>query len=38
MGRRYDALCYFEDTTALHPLHLEKAQPAAEQATFPWGR
>jgi hypothetical protein len=33
MGRRYDALCYFEATAALYPLHLEKAHPAGEQET-----
>ena len=38
MGRRYDALCSFEETEALHPLHLEAAQPGAEQETYPWGR
>ncbi|HWC10528.1 MAG TPA: erythromycin esterase family protein, partial [Acidimicrobiales bacterium] len=38
MGRRYDALLSFEATESLHPLHLEAAQPAAEQETFPWGR
>jgi hypothetical protein len=38
MGRRYDALCSFDIIEALHPLHLELAQPGAEQETFPWGR
>lgn len=38
MGRRYDVLCSFEQTRALHPLHLEVAQPAGEQETFPWTR
>ena len=37
MGGRYDALCSFDDTTALHPLHPEVAQPGAEQETSPWG-
>ena len=37
MGGRYDALCSFDETTALHPLHPELAQPAAEQETSPWG-
>ena len=36
MGRRYDALCWFEETAALHPLHLEVAQAGGEQATSPW--
>jgi hypothetical protein len=38
MGRRYDALCSFTDTHALHPLHLESAQPGSEQETFPWSQ
>ncbi len=38
MGRRYDALCSFETTEALCPLHLETARPAAEQEAFPWGQ
>jgi erythromycin esterase-like protein len=37
MGGRYDALCSFDETTALHPLHLEVAQPSGEQETSPWG-
>ena len=36
MGRRYDAFCFFEDTEALHPLHLEAAQPSGERETYPW--
>ena len=38
MGGRYDALCSFDETTAVHPLHLEAAQPSAEQETYPFGR
>ena len=37
MGGRYDALCSFDVTEALHPLHREVAQPHAEQETSPWG-
>jgi len=36
IGLRYDAFCSFADTHALHPLHLEPAQPAGERETFPW--
>jgi erythromycin esterase len=36
MGDRYDALCAFADTTALHPLHREAAQPGGERETYPW--
>jgi erythromycin esterase len=36
MGRRYDAFVSFDATTALHPLHLEAAQPGREQETYPW--
>ncbi|NUR59563.1 MAG: erythromycin esterase family protein [Catenulispora sp.] len=38
MGRRYDALCYFDATEALHPLTAEPAQPDAEQETYPTGQ
>lgn len=38
MGRRYDALCYFDETEALHPLHREAAHPGTEQETWPSGR
>ena len=38
LGRRYDAFCYFEETSALHPLHAEFAQVHAEQETFPWNQ
>ncbi|NUP51888.1 MAG: erythromycin esterase family protein [Catenulispora sp.] len=37
LGRRYDALCYFDSTEALHPLAAEPAQPDAEQETYPSG-
>ncbi len=36
MGRRYDAFAHFHHTDALHPLHLEAAQPGTEQETYPW--
>lgn len=36
MGRRYDALVSFDTTSALHPLHLEAAQPGREHGTYPW--
>ncbi|GAA2006741.1 erythromycin esterase family protein [Catenulispora subtropica] len=38
MGRRYDALCFFDDTEALHPLHRESAHPGSEQEAWPSGR
>ena len=38
MGRRYDALCFFDDTGAVHPLHRESAHPGAEQEAWPSGR
>jgi erythromycin esterase len=37
MGRRYDALCYFDATQALRPLAVEPPQPDAEQETYPSG-
>ena len=36
LGRRYDAFCYLDETSALHPLHGELPRPHAEQETFPW--
>jgi len=36
LGRRYDAFCYFDETSALHPLHAEFPQARAEQETYPW--
>ena len=36
MGDRYDALCAFDETSALHPLHLEGVQPGGERETYPW--
>ena len=38
LGRRYDAFCYFDETSALHPLHAELAQVHAEQETYPWNQ
>ncbi|GAA1987248.1 erythromycin esterase family protein [Catenulispora subtropica] len=39
MGRRYDALCYFDTTEAVHPLAVdEPPQPGAEQETYPSGQ
>jgi erythromycin esterase len=38
IGQRYDALCSFEATAALHPLAKEPAQPEAEQETYPTGQ
>ncbi|MDQ3952639.1 MAG: erythromycin esterase family protein [Actinomycetota bacterium] len=35
LGRRYDALCHFETTTALRPLGWEEPQEKAELETFP---
>lgn len=37
MGARYDALLWFEDTTALTPLHHEQAPREAELETEPTG-
>lgn len=37
MGRRYDALLWFENTTALHPLHHERVREEAEYETEPTG-
>ena len=37
MGGRYDALCAFDTTEALHPLELERVEVTAEQDTAPWG-
>lgn len=36
LPKRYDAFCYFDETEALHPLHL---RPALEKVpeTYPWG-
>jgi erythromycin esterase len=36
LPRRYNAFCYFDETHALHPLHL---RPAVEKIpeTYPWG-
>lgn len=38
LGQRYDAFCFFDDTSALRPLHLEPVKQAAEAETFPSGR
>jgi erythromycin esterase len=37
MGGRYDALLWFEETTALRPLHHERTPEEAEYATEPTG-
>ncbi|MCC6270281.1 MAG: erythromycin esterase family protein [Microbacteriaceae bacterium] len=37
MGRRYDALIWFENTSALHPLHPEGVPEEAEYETEPSG-
>jgi erythromycin esterase len=37
IGQRYDAFCYFDETQALHPLHLEEASTSGELDTAPWG-
>jgi erythromycin esterase len=37
MGVRYDAFCYFDETEALHPLHVEAAAMSSELETAPWG-
>jgi erythromycin esterase len=36
LGRRYDAFCFFDAITPLHPLHAEAPQEHAEQETYPW--
>jgi erythromycin esterase-like protein len=36
IGRRYDAFCGFTSTHALHPIHLEPAEPGGELETYPW--
>jgi erythromycin esterase len=38
LGHRYDAFCYFEETSALHPLQAEVSQAHAEQETYPWNQ
>jgi erythromycin esterase-like protein len=38
LGRRYDSFCYFDDTSALHPLHAEFPQVHAEHETYPWNQ
>ena len=38
LGRRYDAFCYFDETSCLHPLHAEFPQAHAEQQTYPWNQ
>jgi erythromycin esterase-like protein len=35
LGERYDAFLYFDDTRALHPLHLEP-DGSGEEQTYPW--
>jgi erythromycin esterase-like protein len=34
---RYDALLYFEDTMALHPLHVQPRDTGEPPETYPWG-
>ena len=36
MGKRYDAFVYFDQTSALHPLHGEPIAYRAEKETYPW--
>jgi erythromycin esterase len=38
MGRRYDALCSFDVTEAVHPLHREGAHAGAEAEAWPTGQ
>ena len=38
LGRRYDAFCYFDRTSALAPLHVREPEPGEERETFPFGR
>ncbi len=37
LPQRYDALLYFENTDALHPLHLQPAEDAEVPETYPSG-
>ena len=37
LPRRYDALLYFEETAALHPLQLEPRETGEPPDTYPWG-
>jgi hypothetical protein len=38
LPRRYDALCYLDETRALHPLHAELPSGMEEvPETFPFG-
>jgi erythromycin esterase-like protein len=36
LAERYDAFCWFDETSALRPLHLEPV-PAGELETYPTG-
>ena len=38
MGRRYDALCFFDRTEALHPIHDEATPTSGEYETYPFNR
>ena len=38
LAERYDAFCFFDDTRAVAPLHLEPISPSGEQTTLPSGR
>jgi erythromycin esterase-like protein len=35
LGSRYDAFLFFDDTRALHPLHVQPEQPGGEAQTHP---
>jgi erythromycin esterase-like protein len=36
LSRRYDAFIYLDETTALHPLHMEPEFTAEPPETYPW--
>ena len=38
LADRYDAFCFFDDSSAVHPLHLEPAATRGEPDTYPSGR
>lgn len=37
LPKRYDALLYFDDTQALHPMHIQPAELREPPQTYPWG-